>query len=165
MDVVVDFLLRENPDLDPRVKSLAIRLRRAAHHLEKALRRELAEIDMEMWELEILLSLRRAPDHCLNAGDLLRESQVTSGAITNRIDRLAQRGWVRRSVDPEDRRHVLVTLTSEGLAQADRLLFTKMQAEQAVFGRLGDEAQDRLNNDLRALLLVLEGPAPGEQAP
>jgi DNA-binding MarR family transcriptional regulator len=159
VDVIVDFLLRENPGLDAKVKSVAIRLRRAAHHLEKALRAELNLVGIEMWELEILLSLRRAPGHCRSAGELWRESQVTSGAITNRIDRLQKRGWVGRSVGPVDRRHVLVSLTVAGLEQADKLLFMKVQAEQAVFGRLGADAQDRLNRDLKALLLALEGPA------
>ena len=159
VDGVIDFWLGENPALDPRVKTLAIRLRRAAHHLEKALRHELAAAGIDMWEFEMLLALRRGTDHCCSAGDLLRESQVTSGAITNRVGRLEERGWVRRDIDPTDRRHVLVTLTPEGLARADQLLATKTQTEEAVFGRLDRSTQDRLNNDLRTLLICLEGPA------
>ena len=159
VDAVVDFWRQENPDLDPRIKTLAIRLRRAAHHLERALRQELAANGIEAWEFEVLLALRRSPDHCCSAGDLLRESQVTSGAITNRVARLEERGWARRDMFPDDRRQVLVSLTPEGLARADQLLATKMQADQAVFGRLDRRAQDRLNADLRTLLLALEGPA------
>jgi len=159
VDVLVEFWLQENPDLDARAKTLAVRLRRAAHHLERALRQELAASDIEMWEAEVLLALRRGADHCRSAGELLRESQVTSGAITNRVARLEQRGWVRRDIDPADRRHVLVTLTSEGLARADQFLATKTQSEQALLGRLDQDVQDRLNNDLRALLVALEGPA------
>jgi DNA-binding MarR family transcriptional regulator len=163
VDVVVDFWLQENPDVDPRVKMLAIRLTRAAHHLQRALRHEMAASDIEMSEFEALLALRRGADHCRSAGDLLRESQVTSGAITNRVARLEERGWARRDVDPADRRHVLVSLTPEGLARADQLLAAKNQAEAALFGRLDRDTQDRLNNDLRTLLIALEGPAkPGE---
>ncbi|MGO9660575.1 MAG: MarR family winged helix-turn-helix transcriptional regulator [Acidimicrobiales bacterium] len=166
VDVVVDFWRQENPDLDTRIKMLAIRLRRAAHHLERALRQELAANGIEAWEFEVLLALRRSPDYCRSAGDLLRESQVTSGAITNRVARLEERGWVRREMCPEDRRQVLVSLTPEGLARADELLATKTQADQAVFGRLDRPTQDRLNADLRTLLLALEGPvqAGEEQA-
>jgi DNA-binding MarR family transcriptional regulator len=164
VDVVVDFWLQENPDLDTLTKMLAIRLRRSAHHLERALRQELAADGIEMWEFEVLLVLRRSPDHCRSAGDLLRESQVTSGAITNRVARLEERGWVRRDMCPDDRRQVLVSLTPEGLARADLLLATKTQADQAVFGRLGRSVQERLNADLRTLLIALEGPArPGEE--
>jgi DNA-binding MarR family transcriptional regulator len=164
VDVLADFWCLEIPNLDPRAKTLAIRLRRAAHHLERALRQELAANDIEMWEAEVLLALRRGADHCRSAGDLLRESQVTSGAITNRVARLEQRGWVRRDIDPADRRHVLVTLTPDGLARAEELLATKTQSEQALLGRLDRDAQDRLNNDLRVLLIALEGPAgPGDE--
>ncbi len=163
VDVLADFWLQGNPDLDVCTKTLAVRLRRASHHLERALRQELAASDIEMWEADVLLALRRGADHCRSAGDLLRESQVTSGAITNRVARLEQRGWVRRDVDPADRRHVLVTLTPDGLVRADQLLATKTQSEQALLGRLDRDAQDRLNRDLRAFLIALEGPAqPGD---
>lgn len=165
VDVLADFWLQENPNLDVRTKTLAIRLRRAAHHLERALRQELATSDIEMWEAEVLLALRRDADHCRSAGELLRDSQVTSGAITNRVARLEQRGWARRDIDPTDRRHVLVTLTPEGLARADQLLATKTQSEQALFGKLAPAAQDRLNHDLRALLIALEGAAGDDAEP
>jgi DNA-binding MarR family transcriptional regulator len=165
VDVLAEFWLEGNPALDVRTKTLALRLRRASHHFERGLRQELAANDIEMWEAEVLLALRRGTDHCRSAGELLRESQVTSGAITNRVARLEQRGWVRRDIDPADRRHVLVTLTPEGLARADQLLATKTQSEQALLGRLDQDAQDRLNNDLRALLIALEGPAGPDDEP
>lgn len=159
VDVVVDFWLAENPELDTQVKMLAIRVRRAAHHVERALRRELASADIEMWELEVLLSLRRSASRSRSAGELLREAQVTSGAITNRVARLERRGWVRREVPAEDRRQVRVHLTSEGLRRADQLIARKTQAEQSVLGCLDPGTQARLNADLRTLLVALEGPA------
>ncbi|HTW11070.1 MAG TPA: MarR family transcriptional regulator [Acidimicrobiales bacterium] len=165
VDILAEFWRETNPELDSRTKTLSVRLRRAAHHLERALRQELAANEIEMWEAEVLLALRRGAEHCLSAGELLRESQVTSGAITNRVARLEQRGWVRRDIDPGDRRHVLVTLTPEGLARADQLLATKIQCEQALLGKLDREAQDRLNNDLRRLLVALEGPAQLDAPP
>ncbi len=161
---MVEFWAGENPQLDMRVKALAMRLRRAAHHLENALRRELARSELEVWELEVLMALRREADHCLSAGELLKESQVTSGAITNRVARLEERGWVRRDIDPSDRRHVLVSLTAEGLDRADQLLTLKTQAEQAVFGTLDPATQERLNADLRVLLVSLEGQVLTEEA-
>lgn len=164
VDAVVDFWCQENPELDARLKMLAIRVRRASHHLEKVVRQELASLGIEVWEFEVLLALRRGTNCCRSAGDLLRESQVTSGAITNRVDQLEKKGWVRRDVCPTDRRQVLVSLTPEGKARADELLAMKVQAEEAVFGRLDERTQDRLNEDLRTLLITLEGPLqPGEE--
>lgn len=72
---------------------------------------------------------------------------------------------MRRDVDPADRRHVLVTLTPEGLVRADQLLATKTQSEQALLGRLDGNAQDRLNHDLRMLLVALEGPVAADAEP
>ena len=165
VDVVMDFWSQENSDVDLLVKALAIRLRRAAHHIERSLRQQLGESDIEVWEAEVLLALRRAADGCRSAGELLKEIQVTSGAITNRVARLEERGWVRRDVDAADRRHVLVTLTPAGLARADELLASKTQAELAVLGGIDRPTQERLNNDLRTLLLALEGPArPGDES-
>jgi len=164
VDAVVDFWYQENPELDRRVKMLAIRVRRVAHHLERVLRQELAAHNIETWEFEVLLALRQGEGFCRSAGDLLRESQVTSGAITNRVAQLEKRGWVRRDVCPSDRRQVLVSLTPEGVARADELLATKTQAEMNLFGRLDEAAQDRVNDDLRSLLIALEGEvAPGEE--
>ena len=160
-DVMVDFWCRENPDVDRRVRTLAIRARRVALHLERVLRHELSALGIEAWEFEVLLALRRSPGYCRSAGELLRESQVTSGAITNRVAQLERRGWVKRQVCPSDRRQVLVTLTPEGVGCADQLLATKTHADMTVFGRLSPAAQDRLNDDLRALLLILEGEATG----
>jgi DNA-binding MarR family transcriptional regulator len=162
---MAEYWCRENPGLDLVTKTLAIRLRRAAHHLETELRRELAPHDMDLQEFEVLLSLRRGAGHSKSAGELMKESQVTSGSITNRVARLEQRGWVRRDVDPSDRRQVLVTLTEEGLRRSDRLVATKTETEQRLFAGVERETLARMSADLRTLLLSLEGPATSPAAP
>jgi DNA-binding MarR family transcriptional regulator len=161
-DIIVDNWRLEDPNLDVVVKSAAIRLRRAGHHLERALRREMTAFDVEMWEFDVLLTLRRVPGHQLSAGALTRACQVTSGAISNRLARLEERGWITRDIDPRDRRHVLVTLTPEGLERATQLIATKTVAEQHLFARLDRATLERMSDDLRALLISLEGPANDE---
>jgi DNA-binding MarR family transcriptional regulator len=157
IDRVVGFWKEENPQLDVTTKAVAMRVRRASQHLERAVRSNLADSGVdEYWELEVLLTLRRAPDHRVNAGELGRECQVTSGAITNRISRLEKRGWVRRDVDPEDRRQVLVSLTAAGLAQADHIIAMKNQAEQWVFDGIDRELLERIARDLRTLLIAFD---------
>ncbi len=158
-EVMVDAWGAELSELDMATKLLALRLRRVAHHLERELRRELAVHDTEVWEMEMLLSLRQAPGHCRGAGALLRQAQVTSGAITNRVARLEERGWVRREVDPSDRRQIIVTLTEEGERHADQLVAIKTVAEQRLFASLDAAARRRIAEDLKSLLLHLEGPA------
>jgi DNA-binding MarR family transcriptional regulator len=156
VDELVEWWCATHPDVDPDVKQLGIRLRRAAHAHERILRRELAASDTELWEFEVLISLYRADDHCRCAGDLQREAQLTSGAITNRVGILEQRGWVRRDTNPADRRQVLVSLTDDGLARAKELLAIKTSTDAALFGRLDPDLRRRLIDGLRALLGVLE---------
>jgi DNA-binding MarR family transcriptional regulator len=159
-DEIVEFWHRENPDLDVTAKTLAIRLRRASQHLERAVRSNLAANGVdEFWEIEVLMSLLRAPGHRRSAGELQRESQVTSGAITNRVGRLEQRGWVTREVDPTDRRQVLVSLTSEGLKQANHVVATKNESEKQIFSGMDRAFLERLTADLRDLLRSMETPA------
>jgi DNA-binding MarR family transcriptional regulator len=160
VDELVDFWRHENPDLDVVTKGIAVRLRRTTHLLERFLRHELGEHGVEMWAVEMLLALRRAPGYSSSAGRLMRESQVTSGAITNRLGRLESHGWVRRDVDPTDRRQVLVTLTDDGLVQADRILTAKTLTEQRFFGGVDRTLVERMNDDLRTLMASLDPAGP-----
>jgi DNA-binding MarR family transcriptional regulator len=161
-EVLLDLLGQETSGPEAATKKLSIRLRRLANHIERELRRELAAKGIEVWELEVLLALRRAPGHVLSAGALLRGSQVTAGAITNRIARLEKQGWVRRDPDPGDRRQVLVTLTASGRERADCIMAIKTTAEDRLLGLAGAAAIERMSEDLRNLLLAIEGPAVDE---
>ena len=157
IDRMVEFWKEENPQLDSTTKAVAMRLRRASQHLEGRFVPTSPDSGVdEYWEIEVLLTLRRAPDHRASAGDLGRECQVTSGAITNRISRLEKRGWVRRDVDPDDRRQVLVSLTPTGLAQADHIIAMKTQAERWAFDGVDRKLLERISRDLRTLLFAFD---------
>lgn len=158
-DVLVELLGYDSSDADVATKTLSIRLRRLANHLERELRHELAAHGIEVCELEVLLALRRASGHQLSVGALRRGSQVVAGAITARIDRLERQGIVRRDVDPADRRQVLVTLTAKGKRRADCIFDIKTTAEQRLLGKASPDAIARMSRDLRDLLLAIEGPA------
>jgi DNA-binding MarR family transcriptional regulator len=161
IDEIVDFWHQENPDLDVTAKTLAMRLRRASQHLERAVRSNLGASGVdEYWEIEVLMSLLRAPEHRRSAGELQRESQVTSGAITNRVGRMEDRGWVTREVDPKDRRQVLVSLTADGLKQANYVVATKNESERRIFSRLDRSFLEQVTGDLRTLLASMESPDP-----
>jgi len=74
-------------------------------------------LDVTSNELEVLGTLvARGP---LSAGDLAKRTGLTSGAVTRLIDRLVERGSVRRLADPEDRRRVLVEITPAALRACD----------------------------------------------
>jgi DNA-binding MarR family transcriptional regulator len=141
-------------------KALASRLRRIAHRLETEMRRELTAHGIELWEFDLLAALVRAkPLHQLTAGQLMAELQLTSGSITSRVSRVEAKGWVHREIDAADRRQILVTLTPQGLERAYEVFATKTRTEIRILAPLPAARQHQLNNDLRALLLALEGPA------
>ncbi|MFI9275681.1 MarR family winged helix-turn-helix transcriptional regulator [Kitasatospora sp. NPDC052896] len=137
-------------------KALAYRLRRISHWLETEIKRELAPHEIELWELELLACLIRAPHQRLTAGELARQMQLTSGAVSNRVGRLEAKGWVLRDFALHDRRSVTVTLTEEGRSRALRVFATKTETELRLLSALPPERRRRVNDDLRTVLSDLE---------
>ena len=106
----------------------------------------------------MLAALRRAgAPYELSPGRLLRETLVTSGTMTNRVDRLEARGLVERLPDPRDRRGVLVRLTADGRRTVDGALDGLLGREQGLLAGLDPRRQRQLADLLRALVLPFEG--------
>jgi DNA-binding MarR family transcriptional regulator len=111
---------------------------------------------VENWMYDVLATLRRGGrPYELTAGMLVRRTMVTTGAITNRIDRLAERGLVERSADADDRRKVIVRLTPAGLALVDEVAEAHMAVEQEILGDLSPRQRAALAHLLRVPLLTL----------
>jgi DNA-binding MarR family transcriptional regulator len=89
----------------------------------------------------------------------MAQLQLTSGAITNRVSQLERNGLLTRDFDPNDRRSVLVTLTPAGSARALEVFAFKTDAEVSLFAPISLAGQRRINDELRTLLISLEGPA------
>jgi DNA-binding MarR family transcriptional regulator len=143
----------ERPDLDVQPLQVLSRVSRLARHLDRARRTAFARHGLETWEFDVLSALRRqgAP-YQLSPGSLLRATLVTSGTMTNRIDRLAAAGLVRRQPDPQDKRGVLVTLTPEGRARVDAALADLLGREEALLTGLDRGEREELASLLRTLL-------------
>lgn len=153
VDRLVASWQQERPDLDVTPLQVLSRVSRLARHLDRARRASFAEHDLEPWEFDVLTALRRAgKPYELSPGALLRATLVTSGTMTNRIDRLAQAGLVRRRPDPEDRRGVLVSLTDDGRARVDAAFADLLRRERELLAGLGAEEQKALADLLRTLL-------------
>jgi DNA-binding MarR family transcriptional regulator len=130
------------------------RISRLARHLDIARRGAFADHGLETWEFDVLSALRRqGPPFQLTPGALLRATLVTSGTMTNRIDRLATAGLVRREPDPSDKRGVLVTLTEQGVAKADAALADLLRRERALLAGL-DRGERQQLADLTRILLA-----------
>jgi len=145
---------RERPDLDLAPVAVFSRLGRLSRHLDLARRDAFTAHGIESWEFDVLAALRRAgTPYELSPGRLLRETLVTSGTMTNRVDRLAARGFVERYPDPEDRRGVLVRLTGDGKDAVDGAFTALLEAERSFLAGLSPADQEQLAGLLRTLLV------------
>jgi len=133
---------RERPDLDLSPLAVLSRITRIARHLDIARRDAFA--DLENWGFDVLAALRRAGEpHQLSPGQLMQETMVTSGTMTNRLDRLEELQLITRQQDPDDGRGSLVTLTKSGMRAVDSALEDLLENERELLGTLS--ASDREN--------------------
>src|SRR5689334_1801000 len=154
VDDLVTAWRAQRPDLDVEPMQVLSRISRLARHLDIARRGAFTEHGLESWEFDVLSALRRqGPPFQLTPGALLRATLVTSGTMTNRIDRLAAANLVRREPDPRDKRGVLVTLTEAGRERVDAALDGLLRREQALLAAL-DPGERRNLADLMRILLA-----------
>jgi DNA-binding MarR family transcriptional regulator len=153
VDDLVGAWRAQRPDLDVEPLQILSRISRLARHLDIARRGAFADHGLESWEFDVLSALRRqGPPFQLTPGTLLRATLVTSGTMTNRIDRLAAADLVRREPDPRDKRGVLVTLTDRGLARVDAALEDLLGRERALLAGLDGGQRQHLAGLMRILL-------------
>ncbi|BDZ49588.1 MarR family transcriptional regulator [Frondihabitans sucicola] len=156
VDRIVDAWNRERPDLDFAPLHVLSRVGRLSKHLDRARRAAFVASDLESWEFDVLSALRRAgAPYQLSPKALLTQTLVSSGTMTNRIDRLVTRGLVERRTDPRDGRGILVTMTPRGGSAVDVAISNLIGAEADLLGDLSPDDRERLTALLRALSLTL----------
>ncbi len=154
VDRIVDAWSRERPDLDFSPLQVLSRVGRLARHLERARRTAFEASDLELWEFDVLSALRRAgAPYRSSPKALLQQTLVSSGTMTNRIDRLVTRQLVERRTDPNDGRGILVVMTPGGRERVDAAIRTLLVAESELLERLSAPDQERLSALLRKLSL------------
>ncbi|MEO6791495.1 MAG: MarR family transcriptional regulator [Ornithinibacter sp.] len=157
VDRIVSAWRRERPDLDVTPLEVLSRVSRLARRLDLARGAAFAVHALDGWEFDVLSALRRAgAPYELSPGQLVTQTLVTSGTMTNRVDRLAARGLVGRHPDPGDRRGVLVRLTPDGMAVVDAAMSDLLAHEHELLADLDPAERERLAAQLRALLQPFE---------
>lgn len=152
VDRIVEAWRRERPELDVEPLQVLSRVSRLARHLDLARKQAFAASDLESWEFDVLSALRRAGQpYELSPKALLLQTLVSSGTMTNRIDRLTTRGLVERRTDPNDGRSIRVRMTDEGRVRVDRAIDQLMVSEAALLQRLSRGDQEKLAGLLRTL--------------
>jgi DNA-binding MarR family transcriptional regulator len=154
VDRIVDAWTRERPDLDFAPLQILSRVGRLSRHLERARRAAFAASDLEPWEFDVLAALRRAgAPYELSPKSLLQQTLVSSGTMTNRIDRLVERRLVDRRTDPNDGRGILVKMTERGRERVDAAISELLHSEGELLDGLSPLDQERLGALLRTLSL------------
>ncbi len=157
VDQIVNAWRRERPDVDVSPLEVLSRISRLARRLDLARGEAFADRGLDGWEFDVLSALRRAgAPYELSPGQLVTETLVTSGTMTNRVDRLLVRGLVERHPDPHDRRGVIVRLTPSGRAAVDAALDDLLTHEREILATLSEHERDLLVDLLRQLSRPLE---------
>ncbi|MFC6019041.1 MarR family winged helix-turn-helix transcriptional regulator [Plantactinospora solaniradicis] len=153
VDVVLEQWAAHRPDLDVSPMAVIGRLSRLSRLVGTELDRTFAAHGLDRASFDVLATLRRSgPPYRLTPTELMRSAMVTSGAITQRLDRLEARGLVTRTPSEADRRGVLVALTDEGHALIDRVLPDHVATEDRLLAALTPAERDALARTLRRLL-------------
>ncbi len=152
VDEIVDQWTSERPGVDVSGMAIIGRITQLQKLIRPRLDAVFAQHDLESWEFDVLATLlRNGEPHQLTPGQLLDSMMITSGAMTNRIDRLERRGLVKRAKSPTDGRQVLVTLTKKGLKKVDAALIDHAANERRIVDALKPDQRNQLVDLLRRL--------------
>lgn len=157
IDTVLKQWETQRPDLNPRPLAIVGRVLRLAGILERRANASLRSLELPIWAFDLLGTLRRqgAP-YSMTPTELIESAMLSSGAMTNRIDRLEQQGFVVRKPAADDRRSLHVSLTPTGLELIEVAAATRFgEAAEAIIG-LSTQDQRQLAGLLRTLLTSLE---------
>ena len=154
VDDILDQWSDERPELDSAPLGVVIRVMTLYRSFLREATAALEPLDLELWEYDVLSALRRqGRPYALPATRLARETELSSGAMTNRIDRLQDRRLVRRKPDETDRRGVNIFLTAKGQQLIDRAIQFRLDAARESLRGLSRKDQQQLADLLRKVVL------------
>ncbi|TCO32614.1 DNA-binding MarR family transcriptional regulator [Kribbella steppae] len=153
VDLVLEQWGEQRPDLDASPMGVVGRVGRLNQLFDGELRRNFARHDLDRASFDVLATLRRSnAEHSLTPAGLMRSSMVTSGAISQRLDRLEARGLVTRTPSETDGRGIRVTLTEQGLRLIDTVLPAHIETENQLLAGLSAAEREQFVDLLRTLL-------------
>jgi DNA-binding MarR family transcriptional regulator len=156
LDRILEQWRAERPDLDCSPMGIIGRISQLQREVNLAQRTTFARHGLDVPSFDVLAALRRAgPPYQLTPTELMRTALVTSGAITQRLDRLEERGLITRERSRDDGRAVVVSLTDAGREALDAALPDHLDTERKLLDGLSDDDRDQLAGLLRRLLVTL----------
>jgi DNA-binding MarR family transcriptional regulator len=145
------------PQIDPEVEGIVSRVHKIERYLQNAFRASLGQAGLTKEEWKVVIALSRG---VRSHGWLCRDLDVSTGAMTNRLDKLQDRGLIRRMPDPDDRRGVLLELTEEGRERLEGYIDLGASREKELLSELSLEEKRELDALLSKLLLSLQRREP-----
>lgn len=166
LDAALVVWAREIPDLDPVTEGIVERIHILAHDFNESSAQTLAEFDLDRRAFKLLGRLRSyGPPYRRSAGVLANDLQLSTGAMTNRLDRMESAGLIRRLPDPHDRRGTLIEPTEAGHAAWDRTVGTQARREAMIASVLTADERVQLHRLLRHLMRAFPGKQHGLVVP
>lgn len=153
LDTQLEVWASEIPNLDPLTEGIVERIQILAKAFDRSMEETLAEFGLDRRAFKVLGKLRNVgPPYRRSAGQLASHMRLSSGAMTNRLDRMEAAGLIRRLADPTDRRGTLVEPTDEGHAVWNRTVGTQAIREAQIASVLNDTERAKLHALLRTLM-------------
>lgn len=143
---------RVRPDLDPCPLEVVGRVLVLAQFLDKSVNQALAKHDLSLGQFDILATLRRRGEEGLTPKQLMQSVILSSGGMTNRLDRLERAGLIAREPDPSDRRGVVIRLTPDGIKLIDEATETRFAEAKASLPPLAKKDMAELSRLLQQWL-------------
>ena len=157
--LILEQWAQERPDLDASPIGVIGRIFRLSSIFQREVQEVFSSFGLHRGEFDVLATLRRTGEpYRLNPSELSNALMVSSGGMTNRLDRLEKAGLIARRPDPNDRRGSQVGLTEEGLRLVNEVVTEHVNNEHRLLGALSETERDALADLLRELLLASESP-------
>lgn len=158
---IIDQWAKARPDVDVSAMGVLGRLSRLTRFFERELQQVFVRHGLQPGEFDILATLRRSDigGTGMTAGQLADSAMVSSGAITNRLDRLLAKALITRGTDPHSRRTIRVALTPMGLELIDEALEDHVANEERLLSTMSPVQRKQLEGLLRTLLHAHENQA------
>jgi DNA-binding MarR family transcriptional regulator len=158
IDLFIESSLSLFPGVDPETEAAVDRIHMLSKHIKRSTEGVVAQLGLKAGEYYALLKLRVAPDQQMSAGDLAELLDLSTGAMTNRLDGLEEQGLITRERATADRRSVLVTMTPKGQEVLVNAVEAGGKQEHALFSTLSETQHHQLNGLLRTLVLSFQDP-------
>jgi DNA-binding MarR family transcriptional regulator len=153
LDDWLDIWAREIPNLDRTTEGIVERIANLYKDLDRSMEETLATFELDRRSFHLLGRLRSyGPPYRRSPGQLAGDMRISSGAMTNRLDRMEEAGLIRRLPDPNDRRGQLIEATERGHAAWDRTVVTQAEREQRIASVLTSSEREQLHKLLRKLM-------------